>query len=74
MTIIIVELPVVLTLPLGEMQKKAIAASVIAVIYVMLLALSCIFFLGEDLTKPLHTLNKKLSEIMSNEEGEMDVD
>jgi hypothetical protein len=44
----------------------------------MLLALSCIFFLGEDLIKPLHTLNYKMSDIMSvaldGEEGEMDID
>ena len=71
----------VLELYIGEEQKKAIAASVIAIIYVMLLALSCIYFISEDLIMPLHNLNEKMSEIMSQactgkdgEEGEMDID
>ena len=55
----------VLELYIGEEQKKAIAASVIAIIYVMLLALSCIYFISEDLIMPLHNLNEKMSEIMS---------
>ncbi len=58
-----------LELPLGSEQKKAIAASIISIIYVMLLALSCIFFLGEDLIRPLHNLNIKMREIMDTSEG-----
>jgi hypothetical protein len=81
MTIMIIHTPKILTIPLGEYQKKSIALSVVCIIYVMLLALSCIFFLAEDLIIPFQHLNNKMSEIMSmaqngkdGSEGEIDID